>query len=375
MADSLRLSFPGASHVGWGAVGVLGQEAAALGSRALLVTGRRALREAGVTDRLVALLTDAGVGAEPFELVPPEPEVEAVDAARRAIRERGCDLVVGAGGGSAMDTAKAAAALAFEDAPTAEFHGGRQITRPGLPHIAVATTSGTGAEVTRNSVLTDPATRLKKSIRGDGVMPTVSITDPELTLSCPPEVTAAAGVDALVQAIESFFSVHAIPTTEALSLAAVRLIVEHLPTAFTEGDSREARAAMSEGSYMAGLALGSARLGAVHGLAHPVGLCYGLAHGVVCGALMPPVLRSNIRAAPEKCEALRAAMGGDPVQLFCAMLDRLDLLRTLGDYPDETWEREIVAYAVGSGSGKANPTPVDEAYVRAVLAEVCRGPA
>jgi alcohol dehydrogenase len=371
MQRVLQLHFPGTSHVGAGVVRALGKEAARLGSRALLVTGRGALRRAGTTERLAALLAEGGVSVELFEQVPPEPDVATVDAAREAIRRHGCDLVVEAGGGSAMDVGKAAAALALEDAPTADFHARREVTRLGLPHIAIATTAGTGAEVTRNSVITDPATRLKQSIRAGGLMPNVSITDPELTLSCPPDVTASAGMDALAQAIESYFSVHAIPTTEALSLGAVRLICAHLPRAYEDGADLRARAAVSEGSYMAGLALGSARLGAVHGLAHPVGLCYGLPHGVVCAVLMPPVLESNVRAAPEKYEALRHAMGDDPVRLLRRLGEQLGLPRVLGHYPDPDWEREIAAYAAGSGSGKANPTPVDRDYVRAVLSQVC----
>ena len=374
MDQRLRLNFPGVSHVGPGTIDALGEEAAGLGSRALLVTGRRALRAAGITGWLTALLETAGVAVEPFEQAPPEPDVGTVDAARRTLRERACDLVVEAGGGSAIDVGKAAAALAFEDALTAEFHAGRAIGQPGLPHIAVATTAGTGAEVTCNSVLTDPAGRLKKSIRGDGLMPTVSITDPDLTLSCPPEVTAGAGMDALVQAVESFLSVHAIPTTEALSLGAVRLIVEHLPAAYEDGRDRRARAAVSEGSYMAGLALGSARLGAVHGLAHPLGLYSGLPHGVVCAALMPAVLRLNAPAAAGKWPALQWAMRADPHQVVSGLLDRLALPRTLGDYPDQAWESAIMDYALTSGSSRANPEPVDEDYVRGVLEEVCPRP-
>jgi alcohol dehydrogenase class IV len=370
VADRLRLQFPHVSYVGPGTIEALGKEAALLGKRALLVTGRHSLRRAGVTDRLVSLIEKAGVAVELFEEVPREPDVARVDAARRRLRERDCDLAVEAGGGSAMDTGKAAAALAFEDAPTAEFQA-REPTHRGLPHIAVATTAGSGAEVTRNSVITDPAARLKGSIRGDGLMPTVSFTDAELTLSCPPAVTAVSGMDAFVQAIESLFSVHAIPTTEALSLGAVRLIVEHLPTAFADGGSLSARAAMSEGSYMAGLALANARLGAVHGLAHPLGLCYDLPHGVVCAALMPPVLRANRAAAPDKYETLRAAMGDDPIAFLYEMLERLGLPYVLGKPPDAEWERAIVSYGVSAGSSKANPVPVDEAYVRAVLAEVC----
>ncbi len=377
MAGVLRLNYPGVSFVGVGAVKALGEQARRLGRRALVVTGRSALREAGVTQRLADLLGAAGVDAVLFEEAPPEPDVATVDAARRLLREEGCDLVVEAGGGSAMDSGKAVAALAGEEAPTAEFHSGRAIERPGLPHVAIATTSGTGSEVTRNSVLTNPETHLKQSLRGDGLMPSVSITDPELTLSCPPDVTAASGMDALVQAIESYFSVNAQPVTEALSLRAAGLIVRHLPAAFEHGRNLEAREAMAQGSYMAGLALGSARLGAVHGLAHPVGLCYGLAHGVVCGVLMPAVLERNLPEAPEKYDELRRALAGatgasgEPVRVLRALLDELDLPQSLGPYPDAEWVRRIVDYAVGSGSSKANPTAVDEEYVLGVLREVC----
>ncbi len=372
MSGWLKLNFPGASYVGPGAVEALGPAAADLGRRALLITGRRALREAGITDRLTDLLAEAGVESVLFEEVPPEPELATVDDARSRLRAERCDLVVAVGGGSAMDAGKLTAALAQESAPTGEFHAGGEITRPGLPHIAVATTSGTGAEVTRNGVITDPDSGLKKSIRGDGVMPTVSITDAELTLSCPPEVTAASGMDALVQAIESFFSVHTVRTTRALSLAAVRSVAPKLPVAFEDGRDHEARAALAEGSYMAGLALGSARLGAVHGLAHPVGLCTGLPHGVVCAALLPPVLERNLQVAPERYEELREAMGGDPLQMLRNLLDELDLPHTLGRYPAPEWERRILDYALNSGSSRANPVAVDGGFGRGVLRAVTR---
>ena len=369
----LRLNFPGRSYVGSGCIEALGEEAARLGSRALVVTGRGALKAAGVTRRLSELLQGSGVDAVLFDQAPPEPDLATVDEARRRIRDEGCDVVVEAGGGSAMDVGKAAAGLAHESAPTSAYFQGQEIAGPGLPHIAVATTSGTGAEVTRNSVLTDPRSGLKRSIRGDGLMPTVSFTDPELTLACPPEVTAASGMDALAQAIESFLSMHAVPETEALSLAAVEIVVSSLPVAFRQGDNIEAREAMAHGSYMAGLALGSARLGAVHGLAHPLGLIYGIGHGVVCSVLLPHVLERNRRGASEKYERLRRAMGGDPVQVVEGLLDELDIPHRLGAYPSEEQERMVMDYALTSGSSCANPVPVDEDYVRGVLARVCSG--
>jgi len=180
-------------------------------------------------------------------------------------------------------------------------------------------------------------------------------------------------MDALAQAIESYLSVYAIPTTEALSLRAVELIVPNLPVAFEQGEDLEARAALSEGSYMAGLALGSARLGAVHGLAHPVGLVYGLPHGLVCAVLLPRVLERNIKAAAEKYAKLREIVKQDPVQAVENLLDQLDLPHTLGPYPGEDDERLIMDYALKSGSSRANPVPVDEAYVRAILRGACQG--
>ena len=371
MSDYLRLNFPGCSYVGCGAIEKLGPEASRLGSRALLVTGRKALRKARITDRLRRLLSDKAVESVRFDEVPPEPDLKTVDRARERLREANCDLVVEAGGGSALDAGKAVAALAHEEEPTEAYHQGQGITTQGVPHIAVATTSGTGAEVTRNSVITDPDRNLKKSIRGDGFLPTVSITDAELTVSCPPSVTAGSGMDALVQAIESYFSRHSIPTTEALSLHAVELIRPNLPVAFAEGDNLLARAAVAEGSYMAGLALGSARLGAVHGMAHPVGLVYDLPHGVVCATLMPPVLRHNVSAAPTKYERLSELLKADPAEAMESLLEKLNLPHKLGPYPDEDDEQLILDYALNSGSSAANPAEVDAGYVRSILRNAC----
>ncbi len=367
----LLLNFPGRSHVGQGAVEELGTEAARLGSSAMLVTGRRALAEAGITDRLTGLMEEAGLDVTLFVRVPPEPEVEVVDELRETIAGCACDLVVEAGGGSAMDVGKAAAALAREKAATDEYQMGRQeISTEGLPHVAVATTSGTGSEVTKVSVLINRDEDLKKSVRAPGIMPDVSITDPELTVPCPPRVTAASGMDAFVQAVESYLSRHAIPVTESLSLRAASLIHDHLPAAYSGGEDRQARNAVAQGSYMAGLALGSARLGAVHGLAHPVGLLFDRPHGEVCAALLPEVLRRNRAAAGEKYDILHHALGGDPVARTQELLDELNLSRVLGDYPGDEGEKMVIDYALDSGSSAANPVGVTPDYVRAVLDDI-----
>jgi len=230
---------PGRMATGPGSLDALGPETARLGHRALVVTGRSGLRAAGVTVRAQAILEQAGVAVVLFERVPPEPEVAVVDAGRRCFQEHGCDVVVGLGGGSAMDVAKAIGALADQPGPCADYVADREVPARARPIVAVPTTAGTGAEVTRNAVLSDPGRGVKQSIRGDAILPAVVVLDPETMVSVPPAVTAASGLDALTQAIESYWSIHATPLTEGLSLQAVRLIAGSLVRAFQQGQRGE----------------------------------------------------------------------------------------------------------------------------------------
>ena len=371
MRRSAKLILPRTVWLGPGSLEHLGEEAAHLGRKALLVTGRSALREAGATNRIIAQLAAAGVDVELFDDAPPEPDVACVDRARQSLREAGCDVVVEAGGGSALDVGKATAALAMGKAQTVEYLRGLDLPPTGLPHLAVPTTAGTGSEATPNSVLSDPEARLKKSIRGPSLLPDVCLVDGDLTVSCPPNVTAASGMDALAQAIESFLSIHATPITDALSLEAAGLIAGSLHEAYAHGGHREARDRVAQGSFLAGVALANARLGAVHGLAHPLGLLYHLPHGVVCAVLLPHVLERNAPACAGKMTRLEAALGADPLQKVPELHRTLGLPQTLGPRPDAEWERAILDYALPSGSSRANPVPVDEAYVRGILDAVC----
>src|SRR5205085_1232672 len=174
------------------------------------------------------------------------------------------------------------------------FFAGHRIPDTGRPIIALPTTSGTGSEVTRVCVLSDPEHRRKASIRANSMLPRLAIVDPELTASCPPSVTAHSGMDALVQAIEAYVSNGANPLTDALSLEGARLAAGALEDAVHDGTHRPAREAMALGSLMAGLALNTARLGLVHGLAHPIGALTGAHHGLLCGLLMPAVMEFNL---------------------------------------------------------------------------------
>ncbi len=360
---------------GVGCLGCIGDRAAALGKRALLVTGRSAMRKSGATGRVLALLKAAGVEANVFERVEHDPDATTVDAGRAACSQGRCDVVIGLGGGSCLDAAKAIAALVNEREPTADFVLGRPIVQPGLPFIAIPTTSGTGAEVTKNAVISVRALRLKQSIRAECMMPAVAIVDPELTLSCPPQVTAAAGMDALVQGIESFTSLHATPLTDALAFDAACRLLRWLPAAWEDGRNIQAREQCAYASLMAGMALANARLGAVHGIAHPLGARYGLEHGVVCALLMPHVMRLNREHVGDKYARLSAAAGGDIIQVFEGLVERFGLRRALdavtiprGDFA------AIAAESMPSVSLKANPRKLTEADVIAVLEALTQSP-
>jgi alcohol dehydrogenase class IV len=364
---------------GWGAISGLPKAAAAVGLRPLVVVGGGALRRAGTLDAILNGLASAGLEAALFEGVEHDPSLETIDRGREVfVRER-CDLVVAVGGGSALDAGKAIAGLAGEAASTREFQDGKPVPVQGPPIIACPTTSGTGSEVTHVSVLTDPSRRLKASIRGESMMPAVALVDPELTVSLPPEPTAHTGLDAFTQAVESYVSVGANPFSDPLALEAATRIGKFLRAAYRDGNARKAREEMALGSMLAGLALASARLGLVHGIAPPLGALYGLEHGRACAVLLPHVMEFNADASETKFAALARALGiahggNDTLAAcrlivwtreLCAELGCLAPFHTFGlkreDYPT------IVEATMASGSTKANPRPVTEAEVVRLL--------
>jgi alcohol dehydrogenase class IV len=273
----------------------IGEKARALGSRALLVTGKNRERAAP----LEALLRHAGlelawVGTEG------EPRVEDALGAVELGRQLGAELVVACGGGSAIDLGKAAAALLANPQDPFEFlevvGRGKPLGKPALPVLAVPTTSGTGAEVTKNAVLTASEARVKVSLRHDSMLPALALVDPELTLSLPPDVTAATGLDALTQCLEPFVSCLSNPLTDALALEGMKRGARALRRAFHDGSDLAAREDMALCSLFGGLSLANAKLGAVHGFAAPIGGQFPSPHGAVCARLLPLVMAANVRA-------------------------------------------------------------------------------
>lgn len=358
----------------------LGEETAALGKKALLVTGRHSLKSTGNIERVTQPLAVSGIEVVSFAEVPPEPSVEAVDAGRRRARNEGCTVVIGVGGGSALDVAKMIAGLAHEDGLAREYLDGREVLSPGLPFVAVPTTAGSGSEVTRTAVLVDPETGRKRSVRSDHWMARSVVADPILTMSMPKNLTVHTGMDAFTHAVEAYSSRWATPYTNVLCREAVRLIAQNFYTACHHPGRRDTRESMLLGSLMAGMALNTARSGAVHALAHPIGVRYGLSHGLVCGVLLPYVVEFNMAVAEDEYAGLARMIGvantsasdseaaGRFHHFVVRLAARLELPEKLGplglvreDIP------ELVEAAMGSGSLAANPRKANRTDLADIL--------
>ena len=356
--------------------------AAGLGKRALVVAGTGVERAASLLEQLGA----AGVHAAIFS-VSGEPSTATVLDGIEAARAAGCDVVLGIGGGSALDTGKAIAALIANGGDLLDYleviGRGRPLRKQSAPYLAIPTTAGTGSEVTRNAVLESPEHRVKVSLRSPFMLPSFAIVDPELTYSMPPALTASTGLDALTQLIEPFVCNLTNPLIDAICREGIPTAGMSLRRAYHDGRDVIARAGMSMASLFGGLALANARLGAVHGLAGPLGGRLGAPHGAICACLLPHVMKTNIRALQVRepgCQALRryreiavlltgkgdatAAEGVDWVHALCEEL-RVLPLSALGlaasDLP------EIIAQSRRASSMRGNPIALTDHELEQIL--------
>ena len=254
-------------------------------------------RSAGAIPRVREILSAQGIQFNEFEVYG-EPTVDLVRAGVDAAR--GCDMVIGLGGGSVLDAGKAIAVLVTNPGDLLDYleviGKGQTLARAPLPYIAIPTTAGTGTEVTRNAVIESPEHGVKVSLRSPLMLPSVALVDPELTYDLPPAVTASSGLDALTQLIEPFVSVKANPMTDAICREGMRHAARSLRRAYENGADKEAREGMTLASLFGGLALANAGLGAVHGFAGPLGGMLHAPHGAICAKLLPLVMETNLRA-------------------------------------------------------------------------------
>ncbi len=327
--------------------------------------------------------------------VPNEPTIQLVEEGTRFARESDIDVVIGFGGGSSIDAAKAISAMATNPGHLLDFleviGAGKSISQPPLPVISIPTTAGTGAEVTRNAVLTSPVNRMKISLRSPLMIPRVAVVDPELTYSLPPPVTASTGMDALSQLIEPFVSSRHNPLTDAICLEGIRKAARSLLKAYEYPHDYGAREDMALASLFGGLALANAGLGAVHGFASPIGGMFIAPHGAVCARLLAPVMAMNFQtlSAGERdakdyrfpvveirrryLEIVRILTGKDKVDMGdgIAWVEQLcqalnipglgDYGITAGDIPD------LVEKAGVASSMQANPVKLKPSELKLIL--------
>jgi alcohol dehydrogenase class IV len=380
----MRFEFATATRIlfGAGTVREVAPAAKQMGRRALFVTGLPQELSAPLSSQLEA----AGVACLPLGVVT-EPTLDLVQQGAQFARAEQCDLVIGFGGGSAMDAGKAIAALLTNRGELMEYleviGQGKALRVPSAPFIAVPTTAGTGAEVTRNAVLAAPEHRVKVSLRSPLMLPRLAVVDPELTLDLPPAITAYTGLDALTQVIEPHVSSRANPLTDGFCVEGIERVSRSLRRAYYDGHDMKARTDMSLASLLGGLALANAGLGVVHGFAAPLGGMFPAPHGAVCAALLAHGMEANIkalRARAAESESLRryeevarlltgrpgvaAEEGTRWVRQICQELN-IPPLRSYGvreaDVP------ALVAKASQASSMKANPIVLTHDELREVL--------
>ena len=297
----MRFEFSTAQQIVFGpaVAAEAGELAASAGKRAFVVLGRTAQRAADLFEQL----SSHDVAYQSFH-VTGEPTVETVQTAVASARQAGSEVVIACGGGSVIDTGKVVAAMLQNEGELLDYlevvGRGQPLAHPAAPHLAIPTTAGTGAEVTRNAVLSVPEHQVKVSMRGPFMLPRRALVDPLLTHSMPPELTASTGLDALTQLAEAFVSNKANPLTDGICREGLRRAGRSLARAFADGSDAAAREDMALASLFSGLALANAKLGAVHGFAGPLGGLTSAPHGVICGKLLPFVMETNVRALQER---------------------------------------------------------------------------
>ncbi len=380
----MKFQFATADRIifGNGMLKVLGDIVLSLGRRALIVTGSGSVP----MDDLVSILESSNVVWEMFR-VGHEPDVPSIQAGIAQAKVAESDVVIGFGGGSSIDSAKSIAALMTNLGSLMDYleviGDGKKIQHAPAPIIAIPTTAGTGAEVTRNAVIASPEFNVKVSMRDPKMIPDVAIVDPELTYTMPPSVTASTGMDAFTQVIEAYVSNRANPITDALAREGIQRGARSLLAAYQDGENKAAREDMALTSLFGGLALANGGLGAVHGFAGPIGGMFHAPHGEICASLLPYVMKYNVKVLAEmpgheemiaRYEDVARWVTGDPdagiengVAFIQNLADALDIpgLHEMGIEKDD-FDR-IIQKSIVSSSMQKNSVELSEDVLKTIL--------
>ena len=371
---------------GCGKIDDIGKVASRFGRKAMICLRGSSVERHGILDRVRLSLSRSGVDCFVERFPSGEPVVSDIDQGALAAREKQPNAIIGVGGGSTIDTAKAISAMATHDGSVADYlegvGRGWTLSKPTLPYIAVPTTAGTGAEVTKNAVIASREGKYKKSLRSAFLLPDVALLDPELSLTVPPDITAETGMDALTQLIESYVSVKAQPIPGALAIYGIKLCGQYLERAVRHGaDDKEAREGMMLASLLSGLALANSGLGAAHGIAAALGALADVPHGRACAVLLPGVMRLNLPHVTKQFaeigrrlglkdrqnERLSAEETVEYVELLCRKIAIPPRLELKGQY--DQLIPHLVAGSQGS-SMEGNPVVLSQEQIESVIRSI-----
>jgi alcohol dehydrogenase class IV len=303
-----QFNVPASLVVGAGAIHELVPQLARLGHRRVLLVTDAFMEASGAAGRLAGEMELAGQSVALFAGVQPDPTDINVRDGLRAYVERRCEVVVGLGGGSPMDAAKAIAAMTANAGPISQYQGYHKFPCRGAPLIVIPTTAGTGSEVTNVAVITDTARNVKMMMMDRHLLPTVALVDFELTLSMPQPLTAHVGVDTLTHGIEAYVSRKANAMTDPIALSCIRLVADQLETAWREPSNRVAREGMMLAATQGGIAFSNSSVALVHGMSRPIGAKFHVPHGLSNAVLLPTVTRFSLSGAPERYASVSKAM-------------------------------------------------------------------
>jgi len=346
--STFTITQPTQIHFGQSIINTLPTVITELGGSKPLVVMDPGLIKDGQDIPVTTVLTEAGIDFILYDNVDPEPGLRLADKGTEIARENSCDCVIGVGGGSAMDVAKAIAILLTNGGKAVDYIGLGKIQKPGVPKIMVPTSAGTGAEVTFTAVFINEETGSKAGMNGDQLYPEAAVLDPALTLSLPPQVTAATGIDAMTHALEAYTSTQAHQVSEMYSLTAIDLIVNNIRTAYADGRNMEARSNMLLASLLGGKALAIAGVGLVHAMAYPLGGMFGISHGLANAVLLPYVTEYNLIGNLKKHGLLAELFGVDTGKLSlrdaaAELVEELHLLNSDLNVPSTLRELDIPA--------------------------------
>jgi alcohol dehydrogenase class IV len=350
---------PPTTLVGNGRVRELLSRCSSFGDRGVLIHGK-SLNVGGALEAILQA-KPKGLSLHVSQHCGGEPTLDQLQSLLIDARAFDAQWIAAVGGGSVLDIAKACAGLYHCINEPVFYHNGGAFERPGLPFIAVPTTAGTGSEATPNAVLTNVKGQSKKSIRDDSFTPRLVILDAELLKTCPKNVIACSGMDAFTQALEAFTSRKTTWLSDQFSLKGLTLVAQNLTAVFKESSSPAAKDLLT-GSYLAGIGLSMARLGVVHGIAHPLGMIYHQPHGLVCAACLPHAITLNREAFGAKYAVISEALGDDLLNVVTRLNKELGIV---SPFKGKSIPRRdsIIAEALASGSTAANPKTITAADI------------